>query len=537
MELTGPELGPRRSLWEPLRRDSSRRPILRVWDGQRYHEFSWEQWRSAALCFAGGLRALGIQRGDRIACLLENSPDCCVAVLGIWLAGATTLSLPLPPRGMAPATYLALLRKIVRKGSPSLLLCGARAVPLAAELELRCVAYEDVRGSALDGPELAGDDEAVFVQFSSGSTSDPRGCVLSARAIAHQLDAAARALHLDPDVDTCVAWLPLSHDMGLFGCLLNAYWAGHSVVLGPPERFLSRPGTWLEDCARYRATLSATPAFALELVARAAPAKALQPFPMRAMVVGGDFIPARALRTTAERLGPVGVTLSSLVPAYGLAESVAGVTCRVPEGEPAILTIERGALADGQVASQPVAGPMDSRTELVGVGTPLPGTEIHITTSQGVGEVIVRRGSLAAGYLDDPVATSTRFQSDGLHTGDLGLIHDGQLFIAGRLDDLMSIAGRNVYARDIEQALAEVPGVRRGGCAVVDIDSRVVALAELTDETVSRSSMTTAIRRRAKLAAGVHIDRCVFLGRGELPKTPSGKLQRHRCRILASERE
>ncbi len=417
-----------------------------------------------------------------------------------------------------------------------MVLCGGRLRSMVSDLDARCFAYEDIPTTCFDSPELAADADVVFVQFSSGTTSEPRGCMLTAGAIAGQLRALTQSLCPDPEADTSVIWLPLSHDMGLFGCLLYAYWAGHSVVIGTPERFLTAPATWLQDCAHYQATMSATPAFALELVARLTRPHGLESFPMRAMVIGGDHVPARTLNTTVQQLGGLGFGFASLVPAYGLAEAVLAVTMRPLNADLQILTVDRSSLSNGQVLPKSDDADSEAGVDVVSVGVPVPGTRLYIQGSTDVGEIIVRSGSQSVGYLDDPVATAARFGPEGIHTGDLGFIHRGQLFVTGRMDDLMSIGGRNVYARDIEGSLTGTAGVRRGGIAVVDVDGRLVVLVERADQSVSRSAITREVRSRARAAAGVHIDRCILLERGALPKTPSGKLQRHRCRLIALDR-
>ena len=152
----------------------------------------------------------------------------------------------------------------------------------------RIASFESLIDSGTIEPELPGEDEVIFIQYSSGSTSDPKGCLLTARAIQAQLDLLADGLSVDPSVDQGVMWLPLSHDMGLFGCLLLSFAKGMRLVVSTPERFLKSPATWLADCAEVQATITAVPNFALELAARAGRVSPPRRFPMRKCVIGGE---------------------------------------------------------------------------------------------------------------------------------------------------------------------------------------------------------------------------------------------------------
>ena len=507
------------SLWAPLERSDGRNDMLLAWEEGGYERWSWREWYERALGFAGGLRRSGLQPGDRVAHLLENSGEACAAVIGTWLAGCRVVSMPQIARGMGPAAYTAQLRGIVAESEPGLVVAGTANVPLleAAALGAPVLAAGALDGPRLGDPELAAASDCVFVQYSSGSTTEPKGCELSAAAIAWQLEASARALEVDPERDTSVMWLPISHDMGLFGAVLLSYWTGHRLVLGTPQRFLTRPDSWFEDCSRFGGTIAATPAFGLDLAVRLAIHRPPPPFPMRCLVVGGDRIEPSILERASEVLGE-SVPPSALMPAYGLAEAVLTV---------AITPLGRGPHFAPDAEGRPVTS----------AGRALPGVELEVD-GDGVGEIVARSPSLASGYLGQPALTEARFTHRGLRTGDNGFLRDGELFVVGREDDLMSVAGRNVYARDIELALANVPGVRPAGCAVVDLPAgaapRLVAVLEPRDSGGDLRALARHISSASVEAVGVGIDECVFLPRGAFPKTPSGKLQRYRCRAIAS---
>ncbi len=533
------ETVPTSSLWDPLDRASARAALLSAWDEDGYKSWSWDQWRERAFRFAGGLRREGVQPGDRVAFVLTNAPAICAGVLGAWLAGACVVSVPLISRGMDLDEYLALLRRIIAQSQPTVFIAEARFAEAVDDGQLGCrvVACEEIDLAAPATPILCTDDDTVFVQYTSGSTSEPRGCVLTAGAILRQLKMLERALQIDPERDVGVVWLPLSHDMGLFGCLLLTYWTGHPLVLGTPERFLRKPSSWFEDCGLFGATISAAPSFALDRAARVAEAVPPPPFRLQRLVVGSDRVEANTLKRATSVLGHQRLSPTALAPAYGLAEAVLAVTM-TPVGEgPTILRLDRRALEDGEVEVAPSAAPANATVELVSAGYPLPGNRVKIIPGdKAVGEIVVSTSSAAAGYLGAPAATAERFGADGLRTCDLGFVQDGRLYVTGCSDDLMVVAGRNVYARDIEAAVAGIPGLRAGGCSIVDVHNdglpRLTALIEPSANHPDFGVMAGDVAAAARAAVGVTIDQCVFLEPGRLPKTPSGKVQRFRCREL-----
>jgi fatty-acyl-CoA synthase len=530
-------------LWSPLRERRTARGLLRIWEDGAWITWSWEEWLERSVHFAAGLRCLGVRPGERVACLLANSASSCAAVLGTWFTGACLVSLPSIARGMDPSRFGKQLAGILAQCEPALVLVPAPFVDLiqAASPDARVHPIEIVGHETDFEPFLAGSDEAVFIQYSSGSTSEPRGCVVSAGAIARQMTMLSAALSLDPDDDVEVGWVPLSHDMGLFGCLLlSAYWTGVPLVLSTPQRFTMSPSSWFSDCIGFGATLTCGPNFSLELAARSASLLTPGPSRMRKLVVGGERILASTLERLFSALGPERLPREAVLPAYGLAEAVLDVTMTPVGRGPVLAAVDREQLAEGRF--QPACSSEDpERVALVpGVGVPLPGTEIDIVGESEVDEVRIRSCALAEGYLDSPALTRSRFTPDGLLTGDLGVVCDRELFITGRKDDLLVVGGRNVYARDIETAVAATGGIRLGNCAVVQVDDdtspRLVAVVEAVDHHPDLSLMAQRMDAAARAVSGARLSECVFLPRGRFPKTPSGKTQRFRCREVAHDK-
>lgn len=520
------------------------RPLLSVWNGRDFDDMSWDQWRLAASGATLGVRALGVEPGRRVGCVLTNSSAVCVGVIAIWLAGGVVASLPTPARGMAFDIYMTQLRTIARQLDIDVLLMERTFASLIPEEQLpgvRIASFESLLGTGSIEPDIADRDDVVFVQYSSGSTREPAGCMLSARAIETQLDLLAETLSLDGVNEQGVMWLPLSHDMGLFGCLMLCFAKGMPLAIGTPERFLRAPGTWITDMVHRRATIAAIPNFALDLAARAVRSMAPGRFPMRKCVIGGEHVEVRTLALADEVLGPYGFTMHTFIAAYGMAEAVLAVTMADLDGEPRVLTTDAAALAAGRVE---LRDPQDCEqrgiARLVSAGRPLRGVEVEIHGAE-VGEIVVRSPCLAAGYAGDADASADRFRDGAFWTRDLGFMLDGELFVFGRKDDMLVVAGRNVWARDVEAAICAHAEVRPGSCALVEVrdgeDLHLAVIAEPAKGASDYAAIARTARKVAYQTAGVSVQECMIIPPGSLPKTPSGKIQRSRCRSLMTSQE
>ena len=538
--------GARTTLFDAL--DDARpldRPHLSVWNGGGFDHLSWDGWRTKAEQATRGVRELGIAPRQPVPCVLTNTSAVCAATMAVWLAGGTVASLPTPARGMSPQTYVEQLRAILRRLDSDVLLIEAAyaaGLPDDALPGVRVVAFESLIDSGRVEPDLPSRDDVIFVQYSSGSTGEPRGCMLQARAIEAQLDMIAEGLSLDPRHEQGVMWLPLSHDMGLFGCLMLSFVKGLPLVVSQPQRFLRSPRTWLADCADVQATITAVPNFALELAARAAGVSPPGHFPMQKCVIGGERVEPTTLARAELALGTSGLTAESLVPAYGLAEAVLGVTMKELGTRPRTIDVDSEALLHGRLELRE-DGRSDRAargvTRLVSTGRPLAGVEITIRGGD-VGEVCVSSPALAAGYAGDDEATRERFVDGEVRTRDIGFMVDGELYVNGRLDDMITLGGRNIWARDIEAAICSSAAIRPGGCALVDLPDgdrpRLVLIAEPSG-VEDLGDVARSASRVAYDTAGVAVDECLLVVPGTLPKTPSGKIQRYRCRALATSED
>ena len=530
-----------RMLWDALIAPRPGVGGVTLVDSDGAQEISWPEVIASGRRAARGLQDRGVCPGDRVGVVLTNSSAAVAALAGVWFAGATAVSLPIISRGMSVDGYLAQIARLCGHASVELLLVDEelRGVFSAEAAGVSVAGFgmiEQTEGSA--DPRPPADDAVAFVQFSSGTTGTPLGAALTARAIGAQLVALADAVALDPETDRVSAWLPLSHDMGLFGCLLLSWYTGARLLLGTPQRFLASPPTWLEDCAEFDATLSAIQPSALRLAVRAAQTKTAggRASRLRACLVGGERIPAGALDEAADLLVSRGASAAALTPAYGLAEATLAVSVASIEEPPRALPVDGTAVWDGQVVE---ARDGERTVRVVSCGRPLGNVSVEIEGAGPVGQILVRSPSLASGYLDDPLATAAAFSDGALATGDVGFIRDGELYPLGRSDDVLNVAGRRINVLEIEEELSCHPALRAGCCAIVDVadDARVrlIAVAELAAPGgADLRALAQELRREALATGGLPLDECVFVERGRLPKTASGKVQRFRARQLAS---
>ena len=508
---------------------------------EREQHVPWAEVHRRARRAAAALAAMGIGPGDRVAIVLRTEPAFLDAFFGAWLAGAVPVPLYPPVRLGRMDEYAAATARMIRVAGAKLVVSGGGARRLLggvverARPPLGCV---DAAALAQVPAELARDvapGDLGLVQFSSGSTMDPRPVALTHAALAAQADLLVAATAPGP-ADVMVSWLPLYHDMGLIGALLGAMSYPGPLVLIPPEHFLARPALWPRAVARHRGTISAAPSFAYAYVAdRVADADlaGLDLSSWRLALDGAEPVSGEAMRRFTARLAPHGFPAGALVPVYGLAEATLAVSFARP-GRPA----EGRRVDPVRLAAEGRVAP--GEREVMSVGTPVPGVEIAIRTEDGeeagegrLGRIHVRGPSLMVGYLGDPAASAAALRDGWLDTGDLGFALGGELFVHGRAKDVVIVRGANRAPDEFEAALAHVEGLRPG-CAVAlgfvppgGEGEALLVLAERRRGAVGDDVALEAAARRAVLdRTGVAPHAVVLLAPGTLPRTSSGKLRR-----------
>ncbi|MFI9724374.1 AMP-binding protein [Streptomyces sp. NPDC052396] len=530
-------------LWEPLvRRDTH--GVLHHWEENGFGHTPWRDIVADAHGMAVVLRAAGVRPGTRVATVLTNSAHTVRGLLAVWLAGGAVASMPLPARGQTHRAYGRRLNALAERLDPVVLLTDEHLAPLVPE-ELTAglpvftwpTLYESRHRYArtrLD-PSPPGSEETAFIQFSSGSTGSPKGCELSARAIGAQLAMLREMSGGRPGAESIASWLPLSHDMGMFGTLLHAWVFDYDFVLSSPERFGMAPRSWFRDMAEFGATMTAGTNTALHLATRAQGRAVLpEPLRLRVCVVGAERVDWDTLEAAATAFGPSGLTRAVFMPAYGMAEATLAVAATPRATDPVARSFDGSALNAGRIV--PVADGTPGATLLVSNGPPLPRVTVRAAHPDRVAELVVSSPSLATGYHGDPGRTSETFRDGALHTGDLGFVHDSEVYFVGRADDLISVGGRNVYAGEVESAVEALGPVRAGCSALVDVAaSGPPRLVLFLEPQRARDDLALIADRAAAVArekSGIALDECVFVERGGLPRTPSGKIQRFRCRSL-----
>ena len=509
---------------------------------------------SDALAVAAGLQARGIAAGDAVAIMLPTGREFFAAFYGSMVAGAVPVPLYPPARPAQLEDHLKRIAGIVANARARVLLTIEQARTVSHFVRAGAPTLElvtTVDALALPGatparPRVRADGTA-FLQYTSGSTGDPKGVVLSHANLLASLRAMWRASGVTSS-DLFVSWLPLYHDMGLIGAGLGSMVVGFPLVLMSPVAFLARPARWLEAIHRHHATISAGPNFAYELCVTKIADDDLSGLRLdgwRLAFNGAEPVSATTIDRFVARFAACGFRREAVMPVYGLAEATLGVTFPPTGRGPRFDVVDRQALMrEGRARPAREDDPRPLR--VVSNGAPLPGHDVRIVDTRGreadervEGRVEFRGPSAAAGYFDNPAANAGLFDGDWLRTGDLGYLADGELYLTGREKDVIIRAGANVHPQELETAVADVPGVRKGGVVVFGVDDpssgteRLVVLAESnsTDER-ERRRIRAVIAELASTLLGAPPDDVVVAAPRTVLKTSSGKLRRAACREL-----
>ena len=401
-------------------------------------------------------------------------------------------------------------------------------------------------------------DGVAFLQYTSGSTSSPKGVIVSHANLMHNEEMIRRAFR-QSESSVIVSWLPLYHDMGLIGGVLQPLYVGAQCILMSPVAFIQKPARWLKAISSYHATTSGGPNFAYDLCVRKISEEQRAGLDLSSWNVafnGAEPVRAETLEQFARTFAPRGFQKKAFFPCYGLAEATLFVGGGQVEEEPDVRSLQPAELQRGRVAEAGKEG-----QKLVGCGQPWMEQQVVIMhpekgtecSSGEVGEIWVSGPSVAQGYWNRPEETATVFHarlgegdSKFLRTGDLGFFHDGELFVTGRLKDLIIVRGRNFYPQDIEHTVENIHAALRVGCgAAFSIEAageeRVVIVQEVESRTEPGilEKLPEEIRSTVAQEFELSLYDVVLIKRGSISKTSSGKIQRHQCRerYLSNELE
>jgi fatty-acyl-CoA synthase len=498
----------------------------------------------AALGVAESLHHAGLRRGDVVGLLVGDAEPFLTLLFGASLAGVIPASL-YPPPGGDLSTYVETATAILNAAQARAVVTSASHVDGLTPLRAACprldlvLSRDDLAGPPRDSRHRPSLDDVALIQFTSGSTSSPKGVVLTHGSLCANIDAINGPGGLGTtEADSAVSWLPLYHDMGLVGMALGPLYSGRPGVFLATQAFVKRPADWLRAISRHRATVSFAPSFAYDLCLRRVKDRDLDGLDLscwRVAGCGAEPIHAAALAAFAARFAPCGFRETSFLPGYGLAEHTVAATF-APRGRP--LRVERVAPGSLSERGEAVLAADDepSAVHVVCCGAALPGHELRVVDEAGcalgerqVGEIVLSGPSVMLGYHNEPELTRHTIRDGWLWTGDLGYVADGELFVCGRLKDLIIVGGRKFHPQDLEWAVDELPGIRGGRVAAFGAAhggrERVVMVVE-PNGTVPSDRLVEAVRRRVADLMGLYVDDVVLVPSGTVGRTTSGKVQR-----------
>lgn len=515
-------------------------------------ETSYAELHAGAAAVAAGLQERGLQRGQTVAIMLPTSHDFFYSFYGILLAGGIPVPIYPPTRLSQLEDHIHRQAGILDSARTSILITVPEAQRLALLLGAQVEGLHGVvtvqelsnGGDAYARPALQPDDIA-FLQYTSGSTGTPKGVILTHANLLANIRAMGQVAHTTSK-EVFVSWLPLYHDMGLIGACLGSLYYACPLVLMSPLAFLARPERWLWAIHHHRGTISAAPNFAYELCLRRIDARDIEGLDLSSWQMalnGAEPISPETVTRFCERFGKYGFRPETMTPVYGLAESSLGAAFPPPGRGVQIDRIQRTPFArSGQAI--PAAEDDPTALRFVSCGRPLPGHQIRVVDATGyevaerqVGHLQFTGPSATSGYFRNAEDTRRLFDGEWLNSGDLAYIAGGVVYLTGRVKDLIIRAGRNIYPHELEEAIGNLPGIRKGCVAAfgspdpVSGTERLVVVAETREtEATAREHLCRQIDTAVIDLLGTPADDVVLAPPQTVLKTSSGKVRRAACR-------
>ena len=503
--------------------------------------------RGAAAC-ASRLAAHGLQPGQTVAIMLPTGRDYLFSFFGVLMAGGIPVPLYPPARPAQIEDHLRRHVGILDNCRAAVLITIPEAKTVALLLRSQVASLNQVLmpndlagGDAAFTPLPANPGDIAFLQYTSGSTGNPKGVVLTHANLVTNIRGMGEAVQASAN-DVFVSWLPLYHDMGLIGAWFAALYLGFPTVLMSPLAFLSRPSRWLWAIHRHRGTLSGGPNFCYELCLKRIDDAELEGLDLscwRYAFNGAEPVSPDTLAAFEQRFAPYGLPATALTPVYGLAEASVGLAFPAPGTRYQIDRIERSAFQNQGVARPTEAGDANA-LEVPCCGRVITEHYLRVVDAAGVeladrqeGRLQFKGPSATSGYFRNSDETRKLFAGAWLDTGDLAYLADGALHLSGRAKDIIIRGGRNLYPYELEQAVGALPGIRKGCVAVFgSIDpatgtERVVVLAETRESGAdAQDALRRSINERAVDLIGLPVDDIVLAPPHTVLKTSSGKIRR-----------
>ncbi len=536
-------------------RSHADRPHLRIWKSEGDEkQLTYGDLHEAALRLAFGLIKRGVTPGDRIAIMLPTETSFFEAFLGTLYAGGVPVPMYPPFRRSQIEDHLRRQAGILRNAGVSILVTTGDIIRLGplllglAEKLRRIETVSDLKGEgALDMPYPADAQTTALIQYTSGSTGDPKGVVLTHANLLSNIRAMGDALEAS-SADIFVSWLPLYHDMGLIGAWLGSLYYGVLAIIMSPLTFLADPSRWLRVISHHRATLSAAPNFAFELCCKRIQDEdivGLDLSSLRAMLNGAEPVSPATIKRFEERFSKYGFRPELMGPVYGLAENSVGLAFPPLGRKPIVDRIDRTALARDGVAVR--SAPDDATAiSLVACGQPLTGHEIRIIDDSGrelperrEGRLQFKGPSATSGYFRNKEKNRTLFDGEWLDSGDRAYLAAGDVYITGRVKDIIIKAGRNLYPHEIEELVGGLEDVRKGCVAAVaspDPVSGTERLILLVETRLTEKKELERLEGRIREACvdklNMPPDVIELVPPHTVPKTSSGKIRRAAAKAL-----
>ena len=492
---------------------------------------------------ASRLSAVHCRTGDVVLLFVHHEPEIYALFVGCMLHGAVPSLMPYPNPKQDTALFWKSHRELLFREQPRLLIVTkaiahdfADNLPEFADRICLAEALTAGFGAPLVSPTIS---EIAFLQHSSGTTATKKGVMLSHAEVLAQLASYQAAIGLT-ERDVIASWLPLYHDMGLIACFMLTLVAGAVLVALDPFEWVGAPSSLLEIIERHRATFCWMPNFAFHHIANATrPGRSFDLSSIRAFINCSEPCRPESFDKFLHRFSDCGIRSNQFQICYAMAENVFAVTQTPLSGSPRVIEVDRTAFErDGSVVSG--LGP-----RILSCGTPIEGVEMRIMADDAtllmdghVGEVVIRSPFLFSGYYGQPEKTERALRNGWYHTGDLGFMHEGELFVTGRKDDLLIAYGRNYYAHEIESIVSRIDGLIPGRCAAFAVPSEMMGTSQIIlvveGWAVEDQTLVGRIRETVLAECGLALNEVVVCAAGWLVKTTSGKVSReaNRARYL-----
>src|SRR5579885_136857 len=521
-------------------------------EGGSEEVITYGQMLESSLRVASGLRTRGLKDGETVAIMQPTTPGFFYIFYGTLLAGGIPVPIYPPFRMHMLEAYAQTEARILKNAEVRILVTFSQAEKLSLLLKSfvpslkHVVTIDELKEpSRLASPFIAKPGNFAFIQYTSGSTSDPKGVLLTHDNLLANIHAYGNAIKVTPD-DVAVSWLPLYHDMGLIGMWLGSLYYGVPLILLTPFSFLNHPERWLWAIHYHRGTLSGAPNFAYELCVRKIDPALIEGLDLsswRMAANGAEKVYPRTLEAFAKKFAAYGFKRNALLPVYGLAESTVALTIPPVGRDFRIDRIDRKKFEEERKA---VPSEGKNIIEFVSCGPPVQGHEVRIVDDQNlelpernVGKLQFRGPSSMQGYYHNERATMAIYRDGWLDSGDLAYQADGEIYITGRSKDLIIKAGRNLYPAEIEELAGGVAGVRQGCVVAFEVSDsqhgteQLVVVAETREKTKSgRNKIVEDIKDKIASSLEIVPDHVVLVAPHIVPKTSSGKLQRAACKTM-----